>query len=99
MDIAKYVVIHERLTDGRGNPITDDEGFFVDREVIYVFPAMVIHREFAENLMVPKSRWRGAGFVGRQENGVHFCYGKSESMNVDSRSEDTILLKILLGEM
>lgn len=97
MDTTKYVVIKERMVDCAGDPITDDEGFFIDRERIYVFPASVVHRDFARNI-APQSRWKGAGFVGKQDNGVHFCYGKSESMSVDSRIEDTVLLKILLGE-
>lgn len=97
MDTTKYIVVNERLTDGRGNPITDERGFFIDREVIYVFPSAVIHREIAQK-MAPRSRWMGAGFVGVQENGKHFCYGESESMSVKSRPRDNVLLKILLGE-
>lgn len=98
MELSKYVVIHERMTDGRGNPITDDKGFFIDRDILYIFPPIVIHREFAERLMVSKRHWVGAGFIGKQSDGKHFCYGKSESMNVSSRAEDNVLLKIMLGE-
>lgn len=98
MDSAKYVVIHERMCDGRGRPIEDEKGFFIDRDVLYVFPPIIIHRDFANKISMHEDRWVGAGFVGKQSDGKHFCYGKSESMEVSSRAEDTVLLKIMLGE-
>lgn len=93
---TKYVVLYERMCDGRGDPI-EHEGKFVDVEVIYIFPSNIVHRDFA-NKIVPRSRWRGAGFVSKQVDGKHFCHGKSESMGVASRPEDNVLLNILLGE-
>jgi hypothetical protein len=97
MDTTKYVVVKERMVDAMGDPIENDDGYFIDKEILYIFPCDIVHRDFARKI-APRSRWVGAGFVGKQENGVHFCYGRSESMGVDSRAEDTTLLHILLGE-
>lgn len=65
-------------------------------DVIFVFSAGMKHSEFAESM-----KWFGepvgAGFVSRNvsETGPDelTCYGRSESMNLDSRGDkDTILL-------
>jgi hypothetical protein len=88
---SKYVVIKQRLG-------VDTKGRFIDKEIIFVFPNEIIHRDFAMNNHGTSSRMRGAGFIGRDKNGTHFCYGRSDSLSVDSRPEDTILLKNLLGE-
>jgi hypothetical protein len=94
---TKYVVMKERLTDFRGDPVEDEDGKFIDREIIYVFPNQIIHRSFA-NKIGSRRRVVGAGFVGKQQDGSHFCHGKSESLGVESRNEDTALLRIMLGE-
>jgi len=88
--MTKYVVINERLGEDR-------DGNFIDRECLYVFSGDIIHREFAHNLST-RSRIKAGGFVGIQSDGKHYCYGKSESLNLPSRPEDTDLLRILLGE-
>ena len=94
---SKYIVVRERMVDGMGDPVTDSDGKFIDHENIYVFSPKIIHSAFARKVST-RGRVKGAGFIGRQEDGKHFCYGRSDSLNVASRKEDTTLLRLLLGE-
>lgn len=86
---SKYVVLKERYG-------TDRDGKFLDKENIYVFEPNIIHKDFVMNNS-SRRRCVGAGFISRTKDGF-FCYGRSDSLDVDSRKEDTILLKILLGD-
>lgn len=88
---TKYVVLKER--DGT----TDKDGRFIDSENIYVFPNNVVHKDFVSS-MSTRRRCLGAGFVVNNHDGTHWCNGESESLGIKSRPEDTVLLKILLGE-
>ena len=78
----------------------DDEG----RELLFMFPRSLDHDAFAENASCIKDKCSGdwerihrypvsAGFV---DNLV--CRGRSETLSLDSRPEDTeLLLKTLSG--
>jgi hypothetical protein len=79
--------------------ITSTEDF--DQE-IFIFPRTINHDIMAESISRMKNQSHGnwkrltrtpisAGFIS---NGV--CYGKSESLNIKSRPEDTGILKLYL---
>lgn len=57
-------------------------------DVLVMFPAQITHADIARDLGVNPI---GAGFV-RLESRT--CFGKSTSLGVGSRFEDSILLKI-----
>ena len=81
--------------------MTDD-----DKEVIITFPNSIDHDCMAEACSGIKNQTWGnwyrvfrspvsAGFIDR--NGK--CYGRSETLNLDSRPEDTELLKKQMQEV
>lgn len=68
------------------------------KEQIFIFPKEIRHDRFAEALEIlkvgPDRNWRrgcynpiSAGFTDGKT-----CYGRSETLNLDSRPEDTKLL-------
>ncbi|MGZ8924601.1 MAG: hypothetical protein ACXW2E_01830 [Nitrososphaeraceae archaeon] len=73
-------------------------------ETLYMFPKLIGHDAFAENVDSIRNQTYGnwerifrqpisAGFVDRNWK----CYGRSESLNLGSRPEDTELLKKQMG--
>lgn len=84
---AKYIVLRER-----------DQ--FNDRvQNIYPFNSLQIHKDVAIKIggeLGPR-RVVGAGFIRFEPDGP-ICYGKSVSLKVESRPEDTILAKRAFGE-
>ena len=97
MQKSKYVVLRERVLKHNGRPAENSSGKFFDSENIYVFQPNIIHSDFVDRNHGNR-RCVGAGFVVRGQDGEHWCNGESESLGIKSRPEDTILLKILLGE-
>lgn len=92
----KYIVFKKRRTDMRGNVMTDSKGYFYDDEVMVIFPKFVAHNDMAE-LCTRSRHVLSAGFIGFYD-GEHFCTGRSESLNLDSRPEDQKLLDDLINE-
>ena len=65
-----------------------------NRENIYVFPHNVVHKTVSKRM---NGTPVAAGFVGRNEDGMLFCTGRSESLRLKSRPQiDTMLLQELL---
>lgn len=94
--MTKYIVFKKRRTDMNGNVETDNQGYFYDDEVMVIFPEYVAHSNMAE--LCTRERYvLSAGFIGYHD-GKHFCYGRSESLDIGSRKEDAALLRQLLGE-
>jgi hypothetical protein len=83
---SKYVVLRQH--DSR----------FGESENIYVFPDNVIHADIVRDMRPNGCECIGAGFVVRGLDGEHYCNGRSDSLELESRPEDTVLLKLLLGE-
>ncbi len=85
---AKYIVIRER------NDVT---GF--REENIYPFSSHIIHKNMAVKIggELGPNRVLGAGFIRFTEKGP-VCYGRSVSLNVSSREEDSLLAKIAFGD-
>jgi len=81
---AKYIVVKMRTGIG---------GSWEDH--IIVFGSNLIHKAMAEPYSPRKVV--GAGFIRFTDKGP-YCYGKSESLGVESRPVDTVLAKIAFGE-
>jgi len=63
------------------------------KENIYIFPSLVVHKTVAKRM---RGKVVGAGFIARDKGtGKLFCRGESDSLQVKSRPEDTILLRSL----
>ena len=57
---------------------------------IVVFPHLIQHREIANRMQWPVL---GAGFIQLDDKGKWHCFGKSISLNVVSRPEDTVIAR------
>ncbi len=57
---------------------------------IIVFGHHVTHFDMAREL---SGKISSAGFVGKDEQGNLYCHGRSESLNLDSNKEDTLILR------
>lgn len=60
-------------------------------DTIYLFPGHVQHADFAQTVGATKDILLSAGFVSHSKDGLN-CYGRSVSLDLASRSEDTKLL-------
>lgn len=60
-----------------------------DHTEIIIFPALVSHDKMA--LRLPDKKPTSAGFVGK-DGGKLVCYGRSESLDLESIPFDTTLL-------
>lgn len=60
----------------------------------YIFPDHINHSDFAR--LFDPQKVISAGFVLSSTNGIT-CYGRSESLNIGSRSEDTDIINKMLG--
>ena len=65
-------------------------------ERIYIFADHEQHSDVAARLKFRNDIVVGAGFVTHCETGLS-CWGHSQSLDVVSRSEDTLLVNRLLG--
>ena len=66
---------------------------------IYLFPNFIEHSKVAQMVIgISKRAVIGAGFVSIDElNPKPECFGESDSLGVQSRPEDTILLQQYIG--
>lgn len=64
-------------------------------ETLYIFPETITHASFARQ-KAPERCIISAGFVGLRDDEI-CCYGNSESLGLESRPEDTDLIKIMFG--
>lgn len=65
---------------------------------VIIFPSSFDHAATCNNLFGNTSEVKGAGFIKFDGDGGVECYGRSESLEIDSRGElDTVLAKITLG--
>lgn len=65
------------------------------RKVPVIFPASVSHHEMAVKM---DGEPVSAGFVNpSNKNGVPACYGESESLGLESRERDSLLVAQALG--
>jgi len=60
-------------------------------EHVFIFPRTINHNDFAKFMRIHEVR--SAGFFSLDDAGEMHCYGKSESLNVPSRPQDTELVK------
>lgn len=64
---------------------------------VVIFPGGFDHAETCRNLFGDSEDVKGAGFVKFDGEGGVECFGRSESLDIDSRGElDTVLAKIVL---
>lgn len=70
----------------------------VDDCFAVVFPAAVYHREAADMVRgnTGSKHITGAGYIGADENGKLYVYGRSEGFNMDAKPED---LEIVMGAL
>lgn len=71
-------------------------------EYAFIFPDDVVHAEMAQSVVAPLARMTGAmakpvsaGFISMTTEGWR-CFGKSESLHLESRPEDNDLLRLHL---
>ena len=59
-----------------------------------MFPSIFVHKEIAESLKHMKLKPVSAGFCRLEGNGGFICFGNSESLDLNSREEDSDLLTV-----
>ena len=79
---AKYVVLDYSAIHG---------------ETIFIFPESVTHKSFSLDMAATRPIV-SAGFVHKSPMGKLHCYGRSESLGIDSRpGEDSLLANLMFG--
>jgi hypothetical protein len=67
-------------------------------EVIIIFPEFLTHKDMARNNAHCGCKIVSGGFIQENATGRLICYGRSESLNIDSRPEiDTAIVNKMLG--
>lgn len=67
-----------------------------------IFPAQVHHSDLfrlfghSSETLGPSKKLTGAGYLGADENGKLYVYGRSEGFNMEAKPED---LKIVMGSL
>ena len=84
MDGAKFITVSNIAT-----------GFSKADFQIIVFPPVIAHDQMVSNLSLTKDDVHGAGFVAIGCDGNAAAQGKSVSLGIDAREEDTLLLNQL----
>lgn len=84
---CKYIILKGRHQDTG-----------VDHELPVIFPNIMVHKEVAESLCRHEDfgflQAVSAGFVSFTPRGPE-CHGRSESLNLNSRPQDSKVLKML----
>ena len=83
MTTAKYVVIKYPVPVG---------------ETSYVFPEFINHAVFARGI-APERDIVSAGFIEQRCDCSFHCSGRSESLGLDARPDDTMLANIMFGRI
>ena len=69
--------------------------YIVSDSNVIIFPAYFDHAETCRNVFGGRKDVKGAGFVKFHGGGVE-CFGRSDSLDVDSRGEeDAVLVRIM----
>lgn len=69
-------------------------------ETMYIFPEYIVHREAARNNTMMGDKIIAAGFIAVEQEGLLMCYGRSESLNINSRpEEDSVLINKMFGRV
>lgn len=84
MDDVKFITV-SNISTGFGT---------ADFQVI-MFPPVIAHDQMVRNLGLTKDDVHGAGFVNVGNDGSVGAYGKSVSLGIESREQDTELLNEL----
>lgn len=67
-------------------------------EAIIIFPETLVHKDMAQNNAHAGCKIISAGFTMENDTGRLVCYGRSESLGIDSRPEiDTAIVNKMLG--
>ena len=70
--------------------------YIVSDSDVIIFPAYFDHVETCRNVFGGRKDVKGAGFVKFRGDGSVECFGRSDSLDVDSRGEeDAVLVRIM----
>jgi hypothetical protein len=70
----------------------------LDNKFLYPFDPRINHKDFLATIASPDQVCTGAGFIKIEPDGGPVCYGRSESLDIDSNPErDNFLIEFLFA--